>query len=38
MNFITIPFVLLAISTTLIIFLAFYVIRKKPLIQIQKAF
>lgn len=38
MNLFTIPFILLVISTFLIILMAFYILNKKPLIQIQKSF
>lgn len=38
MNLFTIPFILLIISTSLVIFLSFYILSKKPLIQLQKSF
>ena len=38
MNLFTIPFISLVISTFLIILMAFYILNKKPLIQIQKSF
>ena len=38
MNLFTIPFILLIISTFLVVFLAFYILSKKPLIQLQKSF
>ena len=38
MNLFTIPFILLIVSTSLVVFLAFYILSKKPLIQLQKSF
>lgn len=38
MNLFTIPFILLIVSTSLVVFLAFYILSKKPKIQLQKSF
>lgn len=38
MNLLTLPFILLVISTILIVLLAFYIISKKPLSQLQRSF
>lgn len=38
MSFITLPFILLLVSTFLIVFMAFYILSKKPLTQLQKSF
>lgn len=38
MNFVTLPFILLVISTFLVVCIAFYILSKRPLIQLQKAF
>ena len=38
MNLVTLPFILLIVSTFLIIFFYFYIFNKKPLSQLQKTF
>lgn len=38
MNLFTIPFILLAISTFLVVCMAFYILNKRPLMQLQKSF
>lgn len=38
MNFVTLPFILLVISTFLVVCMAYYILGKRPLIQLQKSF